>query len=417
MENRSAQEKHLKFNLAVNLMDGGFFGFALGFASFSTMIPLFVSGLTDSAVLIGLIPAIHNVGWMLPQVFTAGRVARLEQFKPFVSMMTILERVPFLFLAVIALLQDRLGVPLTLVLTFASLIFQGLGAGVTANAWQNMINRVIPSDIRTIFFGLQNAASNLLGSVGAVLAGYLLNFYNSPRGFSVCFFIAFFLMVFSWIFISLTREEKRPVLQVESVPVPLISQIKKILSQDKAFLWFLICRIIWQFGMMAFAFYIVYAVRTFNMNEITAGVMTSVLFITQVLTNPLAGWLFDRWDRKTMLVIGGFATLLGPFIAFLAPSLAWFYPVFILNGISNTAFWTLGISFTLEFGSDESRPLYVGMANTLVAPATILAPLLGGWLADLAGYRTTFAVAAFFGLLTMLFLTFFVRDPRKKAAA
>ena len=414
MENLQAQQRHLKFNLAVNLADGGFFGFALGFASFSTIIPLFVSGLTDSAVLIGLIPAIHNVGWQFPQLFSAGRLSRLESFKPYVSAMTILERIPFLFLALIALLQNRMSVTLALVLTFASLIFQGLGAGLTANAWQNMISRVIPSDMRTIFFGLQNAASNLLASVGAILAGYLLDFYPSPSGFSRCFFIAFGLMVFSWVAITLTREEKRPKKCLECVPVPLLSTIKRILARDKGFLWFLISRIIWQFGMMAFAFYIVYASRTFNMDQITAGVMTSVLFITQVVVNPLAGWLFDRWDRKVMLVIGGITTLLGPLLAFLAPSLAWFYPVFILNGISNTAFWTLGISFTLEFGTDENRPMYVGMANTLIAPAAILAPLLGGWLADAAGYHTTFLVSAVFGLLTMLCLILFVHDPRKK---
>ena len=53
--------KHLRFNLAVNLMDGGFFGLGWGFGSIGTIIPLFVSHLTTSALLIGLIPSIHAV--------------------------------------------------------------------------------------------------------------------------------------------------------------------------------------------------------------------------------------------------------------------------------------------------------------------------------------------------------------------
>jgi len=54
--------KNLRYNFFVNLTDGAFFGAALGFASFVTIIPLFVSTLTDSAILIGLIPAIHAMG-------------------------------------------------------------------------------------------------------------------------------------------------------------------------------------------------------------------------------------------------------------------------------------------------------------------------------------------------------------------
>jgi len=57
--------------------------------------------------------------------------------------------------------------------------------------------------------------------------------------------------------------------------------------------------------------------------------------------------------------------------------------------------------------------VYVGMANTLIAPATILAPFLGGLLADSAGYRTTFIVAAVVGLFTAFMLVRFVRDPHR----
>ncbi len=70
------------------------------------------------------------------------------------------------------------------------------------------------------------------------------------------------------------------------------------------------------------------------------------------------------------------------------------------------------MAMTLEFGSLAERPSYIGLANTLVAPATLVAPLIGGWLADAAGYNYTFAVAAAGGLLTWLILRFAVRDPQ-----
>ncbi|MDP1780167.1 MAG: hypothetical protein Q8K73_07825, partial [Anaerolineales bacterium] len=54
--------ENLKHNITANLWDGGLFGAALGFASFSTVLPLFVASMTTSALLIGLVPAIHSVG-------------------------------------------------------------------------------------------------------------------------------------------------------------------------------------------------------------------------------------------------------------------------------------------------------------------------------------------------------------------
>ena len=74
-------EKSLKFHFAANLLDGGFFGFALGFASFVTILPLFVSTMTSSALLIGLVLQylaslkLHSPGLMAHcPAFSAGRL-------------------------------------------------------------------------------------------------------------------------------------------------------------------------------------------------------------------------------------------------------------------------------------------------------------------------------------------------------
>src|SRR5574338_1537892 len=153
--------KHLRYNVTVNLMDGGFFGLGLGFASFSTILPLFVASMTNSATLIGLVPAIHSAGWLLPQLFTANYTSRLRRFKRTVLMLTIHERVPFLGFALVALLLPKIGLQAGLIATFLFLTWQGLGGGFTANPWTSMISKIIPPDARGTFFGTQAAAANL----------------------------------------------------------------------------------------------------------------------------------------------------------------------------------------------------------------------------------------------------------------
>jgi MFS family permease len=409
-----SDQKNLKFNYIVNLLDGAFFGFGIGFASFSTILPLFISSLTDSAFLIGLIPAIHNSCVQLPQVFTAKSIHRATTFKPATLRGTIHERLPFLGLALVAWFVPLLGKPLALVLAFAMLVWQGVGAGFTGNAWQNMLGRVIPSDMLATFFGLQASAANLLASGAAIAAGVILERLDSTSGFSINFLLCFGLMIVSFYFISLTRE---PVRDIESLPTAQISLSKSILDilrKDRPFRWFLITRNLFQFGNMAFAFYMVYAVRHLGLSEAAAGIMTGVLLISQTIANPLLGWLADRLGRRLVFIGGAMASCISALLAFFLPSLDFFFAVFILQAFGNTTFFTIGMAYTMDFGTESERPTYVGMANTLIAPSAIIAPLFGGWMADLFGYQSTFLIAAVCGLLTVLVLRFFVTEDRSR---
>ena len=404
--------KDLRHNYIVNLLDGAFFGFGIGFASYSTILPLFISTLTGSALLIGLIPAIHNTGIQLPQVFTARSLTKVKRFLPPTMKATIHERLPFLGLALISLLVPLIGQPVALILAFGCLIWQSLGAGFTGNAWQNMLGRVIPSDFLATFFGLQAAASNLLASGAAIAAGVILERLASPADFTINFTMCFVLMLGSYYFLGLTREPDREIKLPPAAQTSLSSNINNVLRKDPPFRWFLITRNLFQFSTMAFAFYIVYAVRHHGLGEAAAGVMTGVLLISQTLANPLLGWIADHWGRRKVFIMGAVAASLSAFLAMILPDINFFFVVFILSAVANTTFWTIGMAYTLDFGTEEERPTYVGMANTLIAPSAILAPMLGGWIADAFGYQATFALAAICGLLTVFVLQFFVKENR-----
>jgi len=215
VDTQSAVRRDLRFNFTVGMFDGAFFGFAIGFGSFIAVIPLFVKGLTNSALLIGLIPAIHNVGWQLPQLFTAGWVSRLRRYKPMVMWMTIHERIPFLAMAVVAWFLPQLGAQRALWLLFPVLIWQGFGGGFTANAWQSMIAKIVPTELHGTFFGTQAAAFNAMAGISAILAGLLLEKLESPLDFAVCFTIAGLMMVISYAILGQTREHEAPPREAE----------------------------------------------------------------------------------------------------------------------------------------------------------------------------------------------------------
>jgi len=403
--------EHLKHNVIVNLVDGGFFGGALGFASFVTILPLFVASMTDSATLIGMVPAIHTAGWLLPQLFTAGYISRLRQYKRTVLLMTIHERVPFLGLAVIAFLLPKIGLQAGLILTFILLTWQGLGGGVAANAWINMISKIIPSDARGTFFGLQASVANLFISAGAVGAGYLLDWYDAPLNFVYCFIIAVILFTFSWFALAMNREPYDMEKKIELFHPPLWQETKRIISQDINFNWFLVIRVVSQFATMGFSFYIVYALRQFQMDTITAGYLTASLTISQTIASAGMGWLGDKFGHRSMLILGGVAATVSSALAWFAPSLGWFYPIFILTGFANVSMWTNSMTMSTSFSSEAERPMYIGLAQTIVAPAAIIAPIIGGWIADSAGFLPTFFISTILSIIMILILIFLLKDP------
>ena len=140
--------------------------------------------------------------------------------------------------------------------------------------------------------------------------------------------------------------------------------------------------------------------------------MTSVLLLSNTLSSAAVGWIGDRWGHRRVLITANLLTVLGIFIALTATDVAWFYAVFALTGIVNATQWTTIMTITVQFCSVAERPFYIGMANTLVAPVTVFAPIIAGWLVDAASFELTFSIFALAGLLSILVFIFPMEEPR-----
>ena len=175
----------------------------MGFSSFSGIIPLFVHHLTDSALLVGLVPAIHNMGWQLPQLLMAGWLARVRRYKPLTLWMTIHERLPFLGLACVALFVPQWSKSTILILTFLMLIWQGFGAGLAANPWTSLVSKVIPQRVARHFFWHSVGGIQWIRRASPrLLAGIILDRLAGPWNFSLCFALTFVFMACSFFFLS-----------------------------------------------------------------------------------------------------------------------------------------------------------------------------------------------------------------------
>jgi MFS family permease len=406
-------ERHYRYNAVVNVLDGTFFWFGASFIASRTILPLYVSHFTDSELLIGLLSMLTAAGWLFPQLFTANWVQRLPRKKvAVVNVGLFTERLPVILMVPAAWTATR-SPTVALVAFFLLFAWHVFGAGAVAVGWQDMLAKIIPLNRRGRFFGITNFGGTATGVLGAAAATWLLNRYGFPYNYMLCFAAAAVFVFVSWVFLALTREPARVSRE------PAVSQreywhrLPAILRSDGNFRRYLSYQVITSVGGMAIGFVAVYAVQRWQLSDSQAGGFTTSMLVGQALSNLLFGMLADRKGHKLVLEL---STLLGASavgIASLAPTPAWFHPVFALVGAGTAGYILSGIMIIFEFCEPDVRPTYIGLNNTVTGIASGIAPLLGGWLAKAAGYRTLFVVAFVVGMVGFALLRWSVREPRQ----
>ncbi|HLF27536.1 MAG TPA: MFS transporter [Anaerolineae bacterium] len=404
-------ERHYRWNFAVNLMDVASFFFGLSFISASTIVPLFISKLSDSPLLIGLAAVIAQSAWFLPQLFTANRVERLARKKPVaVNLGLFLERVP-LWVLVGAAVAATHSAPLALVLFFIAYAWHGLGAGIVATAWQDLIARCFPVERRGRFFGLSMFIGTGMGALSAALSTEILAVFPFPTNFVYTFALAAVFISLSWVFLSLAREPVQLISAPRQSEREFWAQLPDIPRRDHNFRRFLIARLLLALGGMGTGFVTVAAVQRWQVADSTVGVYTAALLLGQTLGNLAFGLLADRLGHKLSLELGAAAACLAFGLAWLAPASEWFFAVFALLGITSGSIVVSGILVVMEFSDPPRRPTYVGMANTGVGLASAAAPLLGAVLAGV-DYGLLFASGAIVNLAALGLMRWWVKEPR-----
>ena len=405
-------EKHYRRNFIVNVLDFSFYSLGLSFASVMTILPLYLSHLTTSTILIGLIPALANTGWTLPQLFTANYVGRLPRKKPYILAISINERLPFLLLALSILWLPQAPVGFSLTIFFVLIGVYSFSGGLTGVAWQDYIAKLIPQRRRGIFFGIANSLGGVLGALGAYISRFILERHPFPTSFALCFLLAFAATSLSWIFFALAKEPARPSAKPPISYREYWRRLPAILRQDKNFTLYLWSRAMILLGNMGGGFITVYAMSRLQLPDRTAGWFTAALLAGQAISNPLLGHLGDRRGHKLVIELSTIIWALAMALSLVANSVAWFLLIFALTGCASSG-WLSSMSITFEFCTPEDRPTYIGLTNTLLWPILTLTPLLGGWLAGRMGYQGLFAISLVASVAGWALLHWAVQEPRE----
>lgn len=408
-------------NVIVNVLDAGMWLFGISFMSATTILPVFLRHLTASPLLIGLVAAILDMGWFLPQLFIAPYVQGRRQYG-IVLGLGLLERIPFIMFPVLLWLSPSLASASTfsLLVFFGLLVLRALGSGIVAPPWQEFIARIIPLPIRGRFFSAQQLVGNVLALGGAAVGAVILERYPYPMNFTICFAIGAASLMVSLGFLAMSREpavEGGTPATHHSFNRAYIGRLREILRTDRNFRAFLLSRACAYMGTMALGFLAVAAITRFNLSDAQAAIFTTLMILGGTLGNLCWGAVADRIGYKTVLWIGTVLWMVALVLAAVGSVVQVTYVVFVLVGMSSAASTVADLGIVMEFGTDEERPTYIGLARTITAPFLAIAPLLGGLIAQFTSYRVLMLAALPFAALSLYLLHWRVQEPRHMVLA
>lgn len=406
--------RHLRRNFTALALDYGFFGLGMSFASTSTILPALAERLGAPNLVIGAMPSIVLLGRSVPAVFSSRVIQPLPRKLPYVLTYTVWERLPWLALALGVLALGESNPDLVVALLAGTLAVAALVGGWLSPAWLDLVGKVIPTAFRGRFFAVGSAFATGLGLGGAIASGYFLREFPFPLGYSLCLGAAFACLVASWGSMTAARE---PATGGAEAPLGLaehLGRLPGILRSNPSFAWYLGAQGFRVIGLMAVGFYTVHALRSLGAEEWNAAGFTFALLAAQALGGLQLGWLGDRLGHRASLLLGAVCAAGAGALAAVLTDLLAYHTVFVLAGLGIASTNISSQNLVMELaGEEEQRPVYLGLASTSHTPFALLAPLLGGALADGLGLRAVFVVAAAVNALGAATYWLKVVEPRR----
>ncbi|HID92643.1 MAG TPA: MFS transporter [bacterium (Candidatus Stahlbacteria)] len=388
-------KKYSNRNYLLGIGNGICFNLSQAFIGGKTILPIFVSNLTSSQVLIGLASSLEMASWPLPQIIVASWIEHKPKKKPLYISMAML-RIISIF--VLTLIIFSITGTLLLPIFFALFTIYCVAGGIAGVPFMDIVGKTIPSTKLGSFWGWRIGVGSALAGVAGFFVKHILETRQFPTNYGILFGIATAVITVGLILFSFVEEPTEEVSKERKKFREYIREGRKSLWKDVNFRMLFYTRVLLGVSAMSFPFYIVYATKVLGFPESIVGILIVFQMFGTVLSNILWANLNNRMGAKEVLKYASILTAILPIFVFIKVGIP---AAFFLMGASLTGVFVGYQSALLDIAPPMKRPTYVGFMNTMVAPSLFL-PLIGGAIIQLTSYKFLFfisliaAVVAFF---------------------
>lgn len=394
--------RYRRRNFWLGVTNGIIFNASGAFLNADTILPLFVSRLTESRFLVGTAAAIHDVGWFVPQLFVAAATAHRSVQKPFYVRAAFFRLAAFSALLLFFFLVPYRN-PQPVLLSFFLLYgLYAIGGGFAGVAFVEIVSKTVPPERRGSFWGLRMSVGGLLAALFGRIVADVLNNQPFPRNFELLFLFAYFL-IFAGLFSFVWVKEPELTIRVPKVSYGLrIREALLLLRTDPHFFRLYVTRLLVGAYTLAAPFYVLYARFELGFPVTSAGLFVSAELVGLAVSNLWWSALSNR--GRDGLVLAGSAALavFAPIWALLAKPLGvgqlGYGLIFFALGATNSGLTVGYLNHLLKIAPESSRTIYVGLLHTLLFPILFF-PGLGGFILQNLSYVPLFSTALLLALV------------------
>jgi MFS family permease len=404
-------ERYYKRNFIAAIIDNAMFSFIRIGLSPYTILPFYLKHLTDSNILIGLIPTVFILGFTAPQLPIAKYLQNNKQRKNILVISSVEQRLCILGLIFLTVYQKRLPDQLTIIFFFTFYLLYNLGRGCYSPTYIDFIGRVVSRN-RGRMLGIGNFFGGILTLVGTGLLTGLLITLPYPQAITAIFALSFFGSLVSLAAILSWKDILPPENRISAEEQGVSSSLKKELIPPGNFKHYLGWRSIIAGLEMMLPFYAIHGLAKFHLADSYLGIFTAIMTISDTVMNPIWGWLGDKGGYLRIVIAASILGCLGAMIAAGSNNLFLYSMVFVLNGMMLSGQMLGNFNIIFEFATKVKIPAYSAMSQVVLAPLSGLAPVIGGFFIGRFGNGMSSLFAGFIGAIGVIGMTMNVRNPK-----
>lgn len=405
-------ESQLRRNAVFHVLDGVFFFAALAMFSREVYMPAMIRELSDSDLLIGLIPFIYWTGYVVPQTWFARRVEGLPHKKTTVVACCVFQRIGWLLLA--ALLPALWGGGGFLVAFFCVLGLSSLGSGLIMPVWTDWYAKTVPETAWGRILGARIALFGLLALALGPAGRWIMRNYSSPRRFQILLFCSVGFYALSTLSLLVIREEREDGLpnQRHVRWLPYVRRLASIPVRRPDFALFIVASLFIGVPIMLMATYLTkYGLGFPFVSDEVTGTFTTFLYAFMSVGSLLGGRFSDRAHPLAPFRVLPLAVLAAAACAYGARGPAAVSIAFIFLGLAIGAQITVALPAIWRYAGPHRRPSYSAVYFSAQGLSAALVPAFAGILLErgLLSYPRMFLICG--GLASVGWIMFLALRP------
>ncbi len=417
------KEKIYNQNFLYGVLEVVFFVTAINMIDPSTVLPLFITLISGSPIIIGFITTIFNAGPLFPQIFFYKYIEKKKDKKAaFIKFATLRSSTWGLAALFIVLFPTRY-ILLQYLLMFVVFLYTFF-LSIEDMAWSDVIAKSIDSKRRGSFLGVGSLWGSALGIGVGFFVKWLLS-ENAPLSFPYNFALIFSLASLSFFgsvivfsFIKIVAENNQDEEKEEEIISP-IKEIPYILKNNVNFLIYILVNFFLNAFLLSLPFFLLYARNIFSIPDKEVGFFVMAQTIGRAIFVYIIGKIGDSMGHKVVLVLSNILTLTILIIAIFTPLFAHFispkfvfYIIFFLSGAALSGKFVSSINYLLDIAPPNKIPAFRGISSSFIGISLLIFPASGGFLLKYTSYNVLFLTTLFF-LLVSTSLSFVLKNTTR----